>query len=119
MEAPNLVAPGVRSFMDFTLRNCRQLKDTYMTYSVNTGLAVLFFGVVGLFLYYKYKGKPTPMELEAKRREGHEYMMKKLGMHVATRQMANAANVANASVLTGLPIWEKSLLIPGIGNMSN
>jgi hypothetical protein len=113
MDAPNLVAPGVRSFMDYTLRNCRQMKDTYMTYSVNIGLTILFFGVVGLFLYYKYKGKPTQIELESKKREGHEYMMKKLGMHVATRQMANAAN---ASVLTGLPIWEKSLLIPGIGN---
>lgn len=113
MDTPNLVAPGVRSFMDYTLRNCRQMKDTYMTYSVNVGLTILFFGVVGMFLYFKYKGKPSQLEMEMKKREGHEYMMKKLGMHVATRQMANSAN---ASVLTGMPIWEKSLLIPGIGN---
>lgn len=113
MDMPNLVAPGVRSFMDYTLRNCRQMKDTYMTYSVNVGLTILFFSVIGLFLYYKYKGKPSQLELEMKKREGHEYMMKKLGMHVATRQMSNTTN---ASVLTGMPIWEKSLLIPGIGN---
>lgn len=117
MDTPNLVAPGVRSFMDYTLRNCRQMKDRYMTYTINIGLTVIFFGVVGLFLYFKYKGKPTPLELEAKKRQGHEYMMKKLGSHVATRQMMNArTNSADASILTGLPIWEKSLLIPGIGN---
>lgn len=112
-QTPRLVAPGVRSFMDFTLRNCRQMKDTYMTLSINIGLTLFLVVVIGTFLYYKYKGKPTPQEAEAKRQQGHQYVMKKLGMHVATRQMMQKNS---ASELTGLPIWEKSLLIPGIGH---
>lgn len=113
MESPILVAPGVRSFMDFTLKNCKQIKDTYMTVAVNTGLTILFIFVIGSFLYYKYKGKPTSQELEEKKRQGQEYVMKKLGTHVATRQMSQN----EGSMLTGMPIWEKSLLIPGISNM--
>lgn len=114
MDKPELVAPGVRSFMDFTLRNCRKLKDNYFTFAVNASLTVLFIGVVGLFLYGKYRGKPSKAELEARQRQGQEYIMRKLGTHVATRQM-EAKTAANS--ITGLPIWEKSLLIPGIGNM--
>lgn len=114
METPHLVAPGVRSFMDLALKNCNKMKDAYMTTAVNLGLTALFVLVVGSFLYYKYKGKPTPAELDEKRRQGHEYVMRKLGTHVATKQMAaTAPSHNNASVITGLPIWEKSLLIPG------
>ena len=123
METPRLVAPGVRSFMDFTLRNCRQVKDSYTTIAVNVGLTVVFVLVIGGFLYYKYRGKPTKAELEARKRQGQEYVMRKLGSHVATRQMANAgrtfspggpSDLGNSSQITGLPIWEKSLLLPAV-----
>ena len=114
MDSPNLVAPGVRSFMDFTLKNCKQLKETYTTAAVNVGLAVAFIAVIGGFLYYKYKGKPTMAEVAEKKRQGQEYVMRKLGAHVATRQMI--PNSSGASEITGLPIWEKSLLVPGISN---
>ena len=113
MESPQLVAPGVKSFMDFTLRNCRQMKDSYMTVAVNIGLTVTFIVVLGGFLYYKYKGKPTREEVEQRKRQGQEYVMKKLGTHVATRQMLSNQSKNDSSVITGLPMWEKSLLIPG------
>lgn len=114
-SSPNLVAPGVRSFMDFTLKNCRQLKDNYTTWAVNFGLATGLFVILGLFLYYKYKGKPTREEQERKKIEGQEYVMRKLGMHAATRQMAQQRQqLDGGSSLTGLPMWDQSLLIPGI-----
>ena len=112
MESPNLVAPGVKSFMDLTLKNCRNMKDSYTTVAVNVGMTVAFIVVIGGFLYYKYKGKPTREEVEQRKRRGQEYVMKKLGTHVATRQMLTNTNNNDTSVITGLPMWEKSLLIP-------
>lgn len=112
METPHLVAPGVKSFMDFTLKNCKQMKESYTTVAVNIGLTVTFIIVVGGFLYYKYKGKPTREEVEQRKRRGQEYVMKKLGTHVATRQMMSNQSKNDTSVITGLPMWEKSLLIP-------
>ena len=47
--------------------------------------------------------------------EGQEYIMRKLGTHVSTRQMAEQMKLNNGS-LTGLPMWDKSILIPGIKN---
>ena len=41
--------------------------------------------------------------------------MRKLGTHVSTRQMAEQMKLNNGS-LTGLPMWDKSILIPGIKN---
>lgn len=112
---PNLIAPGVRSFMDFTLRNCRELKDNYTSNAINLSLTLFLFSMMGLFLYFKYKGKPTKEEQETKKIEGQQYVMRKLGMHAATRQMAEQMKLNNGS-LTGLPMWDKSLLIPGIQN---
>lgn len=112
MSSPNLVAPGVKSFMDFTLKNCKNMKETYTTIGINISLGLGLITVIGLFLYYKYKGKITPEEKEQKKREGQNYVMRKLGMHVATKQI-NQNN--NSNSLTGLPMWDKSLLIPGIG----
>ena len=99
--------------MELTLKNCRQLKDSYTTVAVNVGLTVAFIVVIGSFLYYKYKGKPTREEVEQRKRQGQEYVMKKLGTHVATRQMLSNKSNNDSSVITGLPMWEKSLLIPG------
>ena len=112
---PNLIAPGVRSFMDFTLRNCREIKDNYTCWAINLSLTLFLFSVIGLFLYFKYKGKPTKEELERKKIEGQQYVMKKLGMHVSTKKMAEQMKLNNGT-LTGLPMWDKSLLIPGIQN---
>ena len=114
-NVPRLIAPGVRSFMDFTLRNCRQIKDSYTTWAVNLGLTIFLIITVGIFLYFKYKGKPTKEEEHRKKIEGQEYIMRKLGTHVSTRQMAEQMKLNNGS-LTGLPMWDKSILIPGIKN---
>lgn len=119
METPRLVAPGVKSFMDFTLKNCRQIKDTYTTVAVNVSLAVIFVLAVGGFLYYKYRGKPTREEEEARKRQGQEYVMRKLGSHVATRQIEEdlaKKRLLSGEGITGMPMWEKSLLLPGISS---
>ena len=40
-----------------------------ITTMLNIGLASFFILLVALFLYYKYKGKPTPMEKMLKERD--------------------------------------------------
>jgi len=110
MERANLVAPGVRSFMDYTLYNCKRLKDRYTNLAWNTGLTLLLLIIMGWFLYYRYKGKPSKEEEEQRKQEGHMYIMKKLGNNIATRQIEEAAQ--KSGLLTGLPIYDKALF-PG------
>lgn len=112
MEKANLVAPGVRSFMEYTLFNCRRLKEKYTNVAWNIGLTLLFICLIGGFLYYRYRGKPNSEEEEMRKREAHEYIMRKLGNNVATRQMEAAAQ--KSGMLTGLPMYDQSLLPPKI-----
>jgi hypothetical protein len=105
MDKVSLVAPGVKAFVDATLANCRRVKDTYINYAVNIGLTLTLCGIVGGFLYYRYRGKPSPQEVALRRSEAHSYIMKKLGNNVATRQWEQNGNASKATVgsITGLP----------------
>lgn len=105
MDKVSLVAPGVKAFVDATLSNCRRVKDMYINYAVNAGLALVLCIIVGGFLYYRYRGKPTPQEVALKRSEAHSYIMKKLGNNVATRQWEQNASASKGNIgsITGLP----------------
>lgn len=113
MERTNLVAPGVRSFMEYTLYNCRRLKDKYTNMAWNIGLTVFFFCMTIGFLYYRYKGKPTKEEEQNRKLEEHTYIMRKLGNNIATRKIEEAAKTTG--MLTGLPMYDQNLLPGRIG----
>mgnify|MGYP000140701184 FL=1 len=113
MEKTNLVAPGVRSFMEYTLYNCRRLKDKYTNMAWNLGLTLFFVFLIGGFLYYRYRGKPSKEEEDKKKQEAHAYIMQKLGNNIATRQIEEAAQ--KTGMLTGLPMYDKTLLPGSLG----
>jgi SNF family Na+-dependent transporter len=96
--------------MEYTLYNCRRVKDMYTNMAWNVGLTMFFAVVVGWFLYYRYRGKPTKEEEERRKYEAHMYIMKKLGNNIATREIEKAAQ--RSGILTGLPQYDRTLL-PG------
>ena len=63
---PMLTEPGVKYFINETLKQCHQFKEEYNNLNFNIGLLVVFFIILGILLLYKYKGKLTPEEIEQK-----------------------------------------------------
>jgi hypothetical protein len=61
-KAPQLIETGTKYFMKESLKNCRELKQTYYSNIVNILLLISFISIIGLFLYYKKKQKLTPNE---------------------------------------------------------
>lgn len=98
---PSLIEPGVRYFLNGTLKECRKFKDNYMSTIFNISMIVLLVCAIGGFLLYRYKGKPTPAELDMKNRKKQEYIISKL------QQLAfeKKKNTPNTSMITGLPEW--------------
>lgn len=76
--APTLIEPGVRYFLSKSLEQCRRAKDYYHTQTFNFTAGVVFFICLGIFLFIRYKGKPSPEEVEAKRRREQEYILLKI-----------------------------------------
>jgi hypothetical protein len=98
---PILIEPGVRYFLNGTLKECRKFKDNYISVIFNISMILLLFALIGGFLMYRYKGKPTPAELELKNRQKQEYIVSKL-QQLAIEKKKNAVNT---TMITGLPEW--------------
>mgnify|MGYP003350336058 CR=1 FL=1 len=82
--SPVLIEPGVRYFLSKSLEQCHKVKDYYHTRTFNFTMGLVFFICLGIFLYVRYKGKPTPEEIDAKKRQQQEYILSKLKMVNAT-----------------------------------
>lgn len=97
---PNLTEPGVKYFLNETLKQCHQFKVKYHNLIFNFCLGILFCSIVGGVLLYKYKGKLTPSEKEVKNREKQQYILTKI------KNYQDAKRMASQSLITGLPEWE-------------
>ena len=97
MESPSLCEPGVKHFIECSLKECHKIKDKYINLFYNTALLILFIVVVSSFLMYRYKGRMTPEEIALNNREKREYIMRKLRKHSNGKQQNQ--------FLTDLPLW--------------
>jgi hypothetical protein len=101
LTAPRLIEPGVRYFLSGTLKECRKFKDRNENIIFNMSMAGLLFILIGGFLYYRYKGKLTPAELEIKNTKKKEYIVSKLHQMAYLRKTQGNTN----GMITALPQW--------------
>ena len=97
---PMLTEPGVKYFINETLKQCHQFKEQYHNLNFNIGLLVVFFLILGILLLYKYKGKLTPEEIEQKELQKKQYILSKI------RNYQDAKIRAQQKLITGLPQWD-------------
>jgi hypothetical protein len=101
LTAPRLIEPGVRYFLSGTLKECRKFKDNNATILFNLSMAGLLVLLIGGFLFYRYKGKLTPAEIEIKNTKKKEYIVSKLHQMAYLRKTQGNAN----GMITALPQW--------------
>jgi len=97
---PMLTEPGVKYFLNESLKQCHLFKEKYKSTIFNISLLVGFFLILGIFLLYKYKGKLTPEEIEQKEIEKKKYILSKI------QNFQDAKRRAQQELITGLPHWE-------------
>ena len=97
---PTLTEPGVKYFLNQTLKQCHDIKNNFHNTVFNIGLFIAFLIVLGVILLYKYKGKLTPVELERKNKEKQQYILSKIKI------FQEAKRKAHQELITGLPQWE-------------
>jgi len=97
---PILTEPGVKYFLDQSLKQCHIVKNKFHNTVVNIGLLIAFLLVLGLILLYKYKGRLTDVEKEKKNKEKQQYILSKI------KNLQEAKRKAHQELITGLPNWE-------------
>jgi hypothetical protein len=97
---PMLTEPGVKYFINETLKQCHIIKEQYQNTLFNIGLLVVFFIILAILLLYKYKGKLTPQEIEQKELVKKQYILSKI------KNFQDAKIRSQQNLITGLPQWE-------------
>jgi len=99
---PQLVEPGVKYFLKHSLKQCRNIKDKYITVFVNILLFLLFVGILAAILFYKYKGKLTPQEKYMRENKKKQYIYTKLN------QFKSQKKKTDKNMITDLPQWDNN-----------
>jgi hypothetical protein len=97
---PALTEPGVKYFLNQTLKQCHIIRNNFHNTIFNIGLLFAFLLLLGLILLYKYKGKLSPVEVEQKNKEKQQYILSKI------KNFQEAKRIAHQELITGLPAWE-------------
>jgi hypothetical protein len=100
LTKPTLTEPGVKYFLNETLKQCHHFKMKHNNLIFNICLGVGFALLLGGILLYKYKGKLSPSEKEVKNREKQQYILSKI------KNFQDAKRMAQQTLITGLPEWE-------------
>lgn len=97
---PTLTEPGVKYFLNQTLKQCHIIRDNFHNMVFNIGLFIGFLIILGLILLYKYKGRLSSVEIEKKNKEKQQYILSKI------KNFQEAKKEAHQELITGLPAWD-------------
>ena len=97
---PTLTEPGVKYFLNQTLKQCHIAKNNFYNVVFNVSILCIFLLFLAGILIYKYKGRITPAEKEIKDREKQQYILSKIKMFQETKKRAHQ------ELITGLPSWD-------------
>jgi len=94
----SLVEPGMKYYLNETLKQCHSFKEQYHNRMINISLGIGLVIIVLLILMIKYKKKLTPKQKEAKNREKQQYILSKI------KNYQDAKLRMSESLITGLPM---------------
>ena len=97
---PTLIEPGVKYFLNETLKECYKFKEKYNNIIFNICLLIGFIIILLVILIVKYKGKLTPEEKEEKEQAKKQYILSKISNY----QQAKLKE--QQELITGLPHWD-------------
>lgn len=78
MTKPSVVEPGMVYYMHYALENTHLYRKRMINIAFNTAMFIFFVSIVGGFLYYSYKNRPSPEEREKKKREITQRLLEKV-----------------------------------------
>jgi hypothetical protein len=104
MNKPYLIEPGVKYFLNETLKNCRSKKQVSEKININIALLLFFSLVIGSILYYKWKTKPTLEELKNRENVKKHYILNKI------KQITDKKLKDRNETITTLPKFESDFV---------
>jgi hypothetical protein len=99
MEGPQLIENNAKSYLSYSLNNCRENRIQLYYIIFNTIVLTIFIFIFGIGLYYCHGKQITPYEKYKKQLKDQDYIMTK----IRENQIVSAQN----DNITKLPINDK------------
>jgi len=96
---PILTEPGTKYFLNASLNKCSELKNKYYNTVFNISVFLFLLCLIGIVLFFKYKGRLSKHEQEIKENQKREYVMSKIKNYQDTRRREQQ------QIITNLPKW--------------
>jgi hypothetical protein len=100
MDNPRLIENSTKNFLFQTLQKCHYNRVSIYYYTLNFGILVLFFGVFGAVLYYSYKNKLSPYEMQQKILKDQQYVLSKIRYYQEDKKNMQNSQISS---ITNLP----------------
>ena len=94
-----LCEPGMTRLLRGALGDCKAKQLQHNTILFNVGMGVILVSVVGVFLYYSYRGRLSPEEASLKKRADYEHIVGRLTQLQSARDKGKG-------LITQLPLWD-------------
>ena len=91
----HLTEPGIRQYFIESFKTCKEYKLQYHTWILNMGLFIFFVLCVSSILYYKYKGKQSPLLKKKKNEEDRLFIMNRIHSLQIEKQKDNNQLITN------------------------
>lgn len=105
-EIPILCEPGMKYFINCSLKESHKLKEKNFNFFFNIILTLVFITFVSCILFYRYKGRLTKKDIEIKNRKKQEYIVSKLQHLSAIRENNNLNMISELPALENNPELE-------------
>jgi hypothetical protein len=100
-SGPNLIDAEAKLFIDASLQKCHETRVKFHSIALNIIVFAVFSVVVGGFLYYRYRTKPSVEDTNYKFMKDQEYVLSKIRYFKEENERIHK----HASPITGLPTF--------------
>lgn len=91
----SLIDSNAKYYLYNTLQKCHTNRVNIYTYALNIGVFTAFVLIFGFALYYCYKKKPTPFELQQKMLRDQTYILSKIKYYKSELENKKTSDITN------------------------
>ena len=95
MDYPKLIEGNFVNYLQDNLRSCHENRTKIYSIALNWGIVVVLFLVIGIFLYYRYKERPTPYETQQKMYKDQQYILDRIRFYQSQQKNLMTSPIGN------------------------
>jgi len=95
MDGPRLTESSFGDYMLTRLKSCHENRVKIYSFALNIGIFLLFVAIVGIFLYYRYKGQPSPYEKQQKLYRDQQYILDRIRYYQVQQKNLMSSPIGN------------------------